>query len=235
MVAQVFSKSTSSLWRPCRRGMGQLVNGEGDTNVPFAVAGSAACPVLQSWWNLRCGRGRDGERAGGAGRRGKGRQGGAVGGGARTITVMAWHAVKVDLTRPDLSEQHCSHTMAQPATFLRAMAVARARLAVSSRRAPFVPRACARVQLSRIARFQSTASPPPSSTAPQSRLDRDQVPSYELTFTCNVCKTRSSHRLSKQGYHHGTVLISCPDCKNKHLISDHLKVCRLSRTIDLAR
>jgi len=69
----------------------------------------------------------------------------------------------------------------------------------------------------------SAASLPASSQAPESRLDRDQVPAYELTFTCNVCKTRSSHRLSKQGYHHGTVLISCPDCKNRHLISDHLK------------
>jgi protein import protein ZIM17 len=72
-------------------------------------------------------------------------------------------------------------------------------------------------------RCESTAA---SSQAPESRLERDQVPSYELTFTCNVCKTRSSHRLSKQGYHKGTVLISCPDCKNRHLISDHLKVSR---------
>lgn len=62
-----------------------------------------------------------------------------------------------------------------------------------------------------------------STTAPDSRLEREQVPSYELTFTCNVCKTRSSHRLSKQGYHKGTVLIGCPECKNRHLISDHLK------------
>lgn len=68
------------------------------------------------------------------------------------------------------------------------------------------------------ARFESTTN------APESRLDREQVPSYELTFTCNVCKTRSSHRLSKQGYHKGTVLVSCPDCKNRHLISDHLKI-----------
>jgi hypothetical protein len=76
-------------------------------------------------------------------------------------------------------------------------------------------------------RCESTSSgpkPATSTTAPESRLDREQVPSYELTFTCNVCKTRSSHRLSKQGYHHGTILISCPDCKNRHLISDHLKV-----------
>lgn len=85
------------------------------------------------------------------------------------------------------------------------------------------------------ARFESSAATPPQSNtttqAPESRLDRDQVPSYELTFTCNVCKTRSSHRLSKQGYHKGTILISCPGCKNRHLISDHLKVrCINTRT-----
>ncbi|CAI6335033.1 unnamed protein product [Periconia digitata] len=71
----------------------------------------------------------------------------------------------------------------------------------------------------------SAASPPATSTtAPDSRLERDQVPAYELTFTCKVCSTRSSHRVSKQGYHHGTVLISCPGCKNRHLISDHMKI-----------
>jgi hypothetical protein len=31
--------------------------------------------------------------------------------------------------------------------------------------------------------------------------------------------------MSKQGYHHGTILITCPGCKNRHLIADHLKVC----------
>lgn len=86
-----------------------------------------------------------------------------------------------------------------------------------------------RTRLPSTARFESSAATPPQSNtttqAPESRLDRDQVPSYELTFTCNVCKTRSSHRLSKQGYHKGTILISCPGCKNRHLISDHLKVC----------
>ncbi|KAJ8114137.1 hypothetical protein OPT61_g3913 [Boeremia exigua] len=78
------------------------------------------------------------------------------------------------------------------------------------------------------ARFESSAATPPqnntSSQAPETRLDRDQVPAYELTFTCKVCETRSSHRLSKQGYHKGTILISCPGCKNRHLISDHLKI-----------
>ncbi|KAF1832319.1 zf-DNL-domain-containing protein [Decorospora gaudefroyi] len=82
----------------------------------------------------------------------------------------------------------------------------------------------AQARLPSTVRFESGAASPTSTTAPDTRLERDQVPSYELTFTCNVCKTRSSHRLSKQGYHHGTVLIQCPGCKNRHLVADHLKV-----------
>lgn len=54
-----------------------------------------------------------------------------------------------------------------------------------------------------------------------------QQPAYEITFTCRKCSTRSSHRISKQAYHYGTTLITCPECKNRHLISDHLKVGRL--------
>jgi mitochondrial protein import protein ZIM17 len=84
--------------------------------------------------------------------------------------------------------------------------------------------------LTSIVRHESSSSSnplPQASTEPlPSRLERDQVPSYELTFTCKKCSTRSSHRVSKQGYHHGTVLITCPGCKNRHLISDHLKVPR---------
>lgn len=49
-------------------------------------------------------------------------------------------------------------------------------------------------------------------------------PSYQLTFTCKPCEERSTHEVSKQGYHNGTVLITCPGCKNRHVISDHLKV-----------
>lgn len=45
-----------------------------------------------------------------------------------------------------------------------------------------------------------------------------------MTFTCRKCLHRSSHKISKQAYHHGTTLITCPDCKNRHLISDHLKI-----------
>ena len=61
----------------------------------------------------------------------------------------------------------------------------------------------------------------PWRAAPHRRADE---PVYELYFTCNTCKHRSGHSVSKQGYHHGTVLVQCPGCKNRHLISDHLKV-----------
>lgn len=77
-------------------------------------------------------------------------------------------------------------------------------------------------------RCESTAKPltdrPDQLPKPE---PREEVPSYEMTFTCKACSTRSSHRMSKQGYHHGTILITCPGCKNRHLIADHLKVHKL--------
>ena len=58
----------------------------------------------------------------------------------------------------------------------------------------------------------------------QNRLRREQEPAYQITFTCKPCGERSSHRISKQGYHRGTVLIRCPSCTNRHVISDHLNI-----------
>ena len=63
-----------------------------------------------------------------------------------------------------------------------------------------------------------------ANTSVDGRTDNDQVPAYDLTFTCKNCLSRSTHRVSKQGFYKGTVLITCPGCKNRHLISDHLKV-----------
>lgn len=30
--------------------------------------------------------------------------------------------------------------------------------------------------------------------------------------------------ITKHGYHKGTILIKCPSCANRHVISDHLKI-----------
>ncbi|KAL2161652.1 hypothetical protein VTH06DRAFT_8214 [Thermothelomyces fergusii] len=74
------------------------------------------------------------------------------------------------------------------------------------------------------AQQQQPPPPPPPAAASQQGRDIRQQPHYELTFTCRPCGTRSRHRVSKQGYHHGTVLIACPGCKSRHVISDHLRI-----------
>ncbi|KAJ6262593.1 hypothetical protein Dda_3404 [Drechslerella dactyloides] len=83
---------------------------------------------------------------------------------------------------------------------------------------------------------QNTSSTSPSSTSsddaassPASTTASFQLPekpAYEMTFTCKKCNTRSTHRVSKQAYRHGTVLIQCPGCTVRHLIADHMKIFR---------
>ncbi|CAL5874964.1 uncharacterized protein PFLUO_LOCUS9267 [Penicillium psychrofluorescens] len=53
---------------------------------------------------------------------------------------------------------------------------------------------------------------------------RKEEEAYRIVFTCKPCSHRSSHRMSKQGYHRGTVLIQCPSCESRHVISDHLGI-----------
>lgn len=43
-------------------------------------------------------------------------------------------------------------------------------------------------------------------------------------IACRKCLERSQHRITKQAYHFGTTLVTCPGCKGRHLISDHLKI-----------
>ncbi|KAM0332051.1 hypothetical protein ACHAQA_002320 [Verticillium albo-atrum] len=80
----------------------------------------------------------------------------------------------------------------------------------------------------------SVASSPeatsPSSDSSSSTLEKppksrvESQPHYRLSFTCTPCNTQSVHNISKQGYHHGSVLVTCPGCRNRHVISDHLKI-----------
>ena len=87
------------------------------------------------------------------------------------------------------------------------------------------------------ARQNSTNALPfrPPAVASQSVTEEDvqNVSSYELTFTCKPCGNRSTHKITKHGYHKGTVVIRCPECKNLHLISDHLKVRRQTHCVQI--
>ncbi|KAI1409030.1 DNL zinc finger-domain-containing protein [Hypoxylon sp. FL1857] len=70
-----------------------------------------------------------------------------------------------------------------------------------------------------------TPSAQSSSSSSEEKKPRKLVePHYELTFTCVPCSGRSTHTVSKQGYHKGSVLITCPSCRNRHIISDHLNI-----------
>lgn len=71
--------------------------------------------------------------------------------------------------------------------------------------------------------------PPPPTTTTTTQPDQPSSPpqprdEYELTFTCTPCTRRSTHRISKHGYHRGSVLVTCPGCRNRHVISDHLGI-----------
>lgn len=71
-----------------------------------------------------------------------------------------------------------------------------------------------------------------SGQAPASEGERPAVPRhahrqsayYQLSFTCVPCGHRSHHNISKQGYHSGSILITCPGCRDRHVISDHLEI-----------
>ncbi len=65
----------------------------------------------------------------------------------------------------------------------------------------------------------------PSPTTPASSSPTATHPAYEIFFTCKPCSHRSGpHRVTKQGFHKGTTLITCPSCKNRHVVSDHLRI-----------
>lgn len=99
-------------------------------------------------------------------------------------------------------------------------------LAASSPRTqqPFLQSSRAFSQHRRLSEAPNTSLEDPNAASKPAAHAPPKAPSYDLTFTCKPCSHRSTHRISKQGYHHGTVLITCPDCKNRHVITDHLRV-----------
>ncbi|KAJ6445975.1 DNL zinc finger domain-containing protein [Purpureocillium lavendulum] len=150
------------------------------------------------------------------------------------------------LLRPAARSIHTSLPRAPPSPLrrspLRALAAASALpprscgpaclsfFSTSSRRAAHsIPRPPPR----RISPEAHAAAGPSGPDAPKSEGARPDAPAaggqnnqayYQLSFTCVPCGHRSHHNVSKQGYHAGSVLITCPGCRNRHVISDHLAI-----------
>ncbi|KAK8126515.1 DNL zinc finger [Apiospora kogelbergensis] len=112
---------------------------------------------------------------------------------------------------------------------VRASAISPMPLRPHLRPYPSLPRTLQPTQFSR--RYAHTIPKPSRPAAPAASSESEaikqrklQEPHYELTFTCVPCGERSTHTVSKQGYHKGSVLITCPSCRNRHVISDHLNI-----------
>ena len=144
------------------------------------------------------------------------------------------HMMKTDQTlsaifrqlRPSLRQPHSAYSHSRPLSqlaplrhpcFLRPSHT----LKPSIPKSPFSPH-IRRISGSTFAPSSAVARSQDNPSSSQSPPEKP--PAYELTFTCKPCKHRSTHNITKHGYHKGTVLITCPECANRHLISDHLKV-----------
>lgn len=136
--------------------------------------------------------------------------------------------------RPSAQRQPCAAASVR-ASLLRPQQPSFARPALLVRAAHTIPRPPLRserapTEPSTQETNTAAAAEPPAwqpEEAPASEGERPEAKNpayYQLSFTCVPCSHRSHHNVSKQGYHTGSILITCPSCRNRHVISDHLNI-----------
>ncbi|CAK0807441.1 unnamed protein product, partial [Prorocentrum cordatum] len=52
---------------------------------------------------------------------------------------------------------------------------------------------------------------------------------FRILFTCRICERRNENLISRVAYGHGIVIVTCPGCTNRHLISDKTGLLQRSR------
>ncbi|RUP48661.1 DNL zinc finger-domain-containing protein [Jimgerdemannia flammicorona] len=69
---------------------------------------------------------------------------------------------------------------------------------------------------------RSKSDPPVATSSESANQTHQHKHQILIAFTCKVCSHRTHHVMSKQAYTTGVVIIQCVECKNRHLIADHL-------------
>mmetsp|Transcript_19880 Transcript_19880/g.24540 ORF Transcript_19880/g.24540 Transcript_19880/m.24540 type:complete len:229 (-) Transcript_19880:238-924(-) len=76
----------------------------------------------------------------------------------------------------------------------------------------------------------SSSLPLDNNTSPLTKLgQKEKTPvafvgsrKFELQYTCKICNTRNSNKVSRHAYRNGVVISVCKGCQGKHLIADNL-------------